>query len=195
MAIGPGPEIDPGIAAPASAGMPNIDPDMELSEDVEPSEDQVPQAFETSYQPPQQRIPSPQLGEDMPAMDPAAAAGQAAPAGQPQAPDVTDLRAPTPTQRNFGMREDGTPKGMGWLGLLKRPDGKVSSELSVGVEINGKETLLPLFVPTLMFGIEAIRAPTPAAGPPFLILCAISLATLVLAPFAAAAALRFQLQN
>jgi heme exporter protein B len=57
--------------------------------------------------------------------------------------------------------------------------------------------MLPLFVPTLIFGIEAIRAASPmaAAWPPFLILCAISLATLVLAPIAAAAALRFQLQQ
>jgi heme exporter protein B len=57
--------------------------------------------------------------------------------------------------------------------------------------------MLPLFVPTLMFGIEAIRAASPLAEawPPFLILCAISLATLVLAPIAAAAALRFQLQQ
>ena len=57
--------------------------------------------------------------------------------------------------------------------------------------------MLPLFVPTLIFGIEATRslAFDPAAFlPPFLILCAISLAALVLAPLAAAAALRFQLQ-
>ena len=58
--------------------------------------------------------------------------------------------------------------------------------------------MLPLFVPTLMFGIEAIRvanADGPAFSPPFLLLCAISLATLVLAPVATAAALRFQLQE
>ena len=57
--------------------------------------------------------------------------------------------------------------------------------------------MLPLFVPTLIFGIEAVRSASldSAAFPPsFLILCAISLASLVLAPLAAAAALRFQLQ-
>jgi heme exporter protein B len=56
--------------------------------------------------------------------------------------------------------------------------------------------MLPLFVPTLMFGIEAVRASaleSEAFLPSFLILCAISLASLVLAPLAAAAALRFQL--
>jgi heme exporter protein B len=57
--------------------------------------------------------------------------------------------------------------------------------------------MLPLFVPTLVFGIEAVRAAgldEPSLLPSFLILCAISLASLVLAPIAAAAALRFQLQ-
>jgi heme exporter protein B len=57
--------------------------------------------------------------------------------------------------------------------------------------------MLPLFVPTLIFGIEAVRSvalDSDALLPSFLILCAISLAALVLAPLAAAAALRFQLQ-
>ena len=57
--------------------------------------------------------------------------------------------------------------------------------------------MLPLFVPTLIFGIEATRSAMLNSGgflPSFLILCAISLAALVLAPLAAAAALRFQLQ-
>ncbi len=56
--------------------------------------------------------------------------------------------------------------------------------------------MLPLFVPTLVFGIEAVRAATVQGEvlPSLLILGAISLASLVLAPLAAAAALRFQLQ-
>jgi len=57
--------------------------------------------------------------------------------------------------------------------------------------------MLPLFVPTLIFGIDAVRAAildSAAFWPAFLILCAISMASLVLAPLAAAAALRFQLQ-
>jgi len=57
--------------------------------------------------------------------------------------------------------------------------------------------MLPLFVPTLVFGIEAVRASSLAAEaflPSFLMLCAVSLAALVLAPLAAAAALRFHLQ-
>lgn len=57
--------------------------------------------------------------------------------------------------------------------------------------------MLPLFVPTLIFGISAIGGVTTSSDaflPSFLILCAISLAAVVLAPLAAAAALRFQLQ-
>jgi hypothetical protein len=32
---------------------------------------------------------------------------------------------------------------------LKRPDGKVSTEISVGIEMNGKEVQIPTLVPTL----------------------------------------------
>ena len=56
--------------------------------------------------------------------------------------------------------------------------------------------MLPLYVPTLLFGIEAIGAALTHSGgfmPAFLILVAISLASVVLAPLAAALALRFQL--
>ncbi|MFZ1104857.1 MAG: heme exporter protein CcmB, partial [Hyphomicrobiaceae bacterium] len=57
--------------------------------------------------------------------------------------------------------------------------------------------MLPLYVPTLLFGIEAISAALTHNGgfmPAFLVLVAISLASVVLAPLAAALALRFQLQ-
>lgn len=50
---------------------------------------------------------------------------------------------------DFGKRPDGTPKGNGWLGVLKRPDGDVSTELTIGVELDGKEVNIPLIVPTL----------------------------------------------
>jgi heme exporter protein B len=56
--------------------------------------------------------------------------------------------------------------------------------------------MLPLFVPTLIFGITAVSTTMmglDAATPSFLILVAISLASVVLAPLAAAAALRAQL--
>jgi heme exporter protein B len=55
--------------------------------------------------------------------------------------------------------------------------------------------MLPLFVPTLIFGISAIGAANDSAAlPSFLILTAISLGAMVLGPVAAAAALRLQLQ-
>lgn len=54
-----------------------------------------------------------------------------------------------PWYGDFGFRKDGRPKGRGWLGVLRRPNGGISSEISVGVQINGQETEIPLIVPTL----------------------------------------------
>jgi hypothetical protein len=50
---------------------------------------------------------------------------------------------------DYGMRPDKTAKGKGYFGEIKRPDGNVMTEISVGVGLNGKETLIPLIVPTL----------------------------------------------
>lgn len=52
-------------------------------------------------------------------------------------------------EKDYGLRADGTKKSTGFLGVLQRPDGKISSEISIGVEINGKETEIPTLVPTL----------------------------------------------
>jgi heme exporter protein B len=56
--------------------------------------------------------------------------------------------------------------------------------------------VLPLYIPTLIFGISTISAVAgpSGSGASFLILAAISLAAVVLGPIAAAAALRIQLQ-
>lgn len=51
--------------------------------------------------------------------------------------------------QGFGKRADGSEKGNGFLGVIQRPDGKVSSEISVGVNIDGKEVEIPTLVPTL----------------------------------------------
>jgi hypothetical protein len=51
--------------------------------------------------------------------------------------------------KTFGQRPDGSQKGSGYFGVLKRPDGGVSTEISIGVGLNGKETDIPLIVPTL----------------------------------------------
>ncbi|MEM7193082.1 MAG: heme exporter protein CcmB [Pseudomonadota bacterium] len=53
--------------------------------------------------------------------------------------------------------------------------------------------VLPLYVPVLIFGVSTITALLAGPGspwPPFLMLCALALASLVLGPLAAAAALR-----
>ena len=49
----------------------------------------------------------------------------------------------------YGLRPDGTAKGVGYLGELKRPDGGVMTEYSIGVNINGKDMDIPTIVPTL----------------------------------------------
>ena len=57
--------------------------------------------------------------------------------------------------------------------------------------------VLPLYIPTLIFGISALSAALLVTGgfqPAFLILTAITLGSLVIGPIAAAAALRLQLQ-
>jgi hypothetical protein len=50
---------------------------------------------------------------------------------------------------DYGNRPDKSAKGKGFFGELKRPSGGVSTEISIGVGINGKETNIPLIVPTL----------------------------------------------
>ncbi len=56
----------------------------------------------------------------------------------------------TPPKGN--LRPDGTLKGQGFLGSLKRPDGGISTELSISVGVEGKEILIPSLVPTLTKG-------------------------------------------
>jgi heme exporter protein B len=78
--------------------------------------------------------------------------------------------------------------------------GLIGAALSVALRRGGlllAVLILPLTVPVLIFGVAAARAATvgPAPfGPPFTILCALSLASLVLGPVAAAAALRHGLE-
>lgn len=59
-------------------------------------------------------------------------------------------RLSTPAERTtWEKRADGTEKGDGYFGVLTRPDGRVSSELSIGVNLDGKDTEIPSLVPTL----------------------------------------------
>lgn len=50
------------------------------------------------------------------------------------------------------FRLDGTPKGKGFFGELERPDGGISTELSIGITFNGEPMEIPLLVPTLTPG-------------------------------------------
>ena len=47
------------------------------------------------------------------------------------------------------IRIDGSMKGSGWLGVLKTNSGKDMTEYSIGVNLDGRETLIPTVVPTL----------------------------------------------
>jgi hypothetical protein len=49
---------------------------------------------------------------------------------------------------DYGNRPDGSKKGRGYFGEIKRPDGAVSTELSVSVEFDG----LRAFMGTEPFG-------------------------------------------
>ena len=78
--------------------------------------------------------------------------------------------------------------------------GLIGAALSVTLRRGGlllAVLVLPLAVPVLIFGVSAANAaisgPVPF-GPAFTILCALSLASLVIGPFAAAAALRHGLE-
>ena len=92
---------------------------------------------------------------------------------------------------------------MGWVALTLLAGtpaltfiGLIGAALSVALRRGGlllAILVLPLTIPVLIFGVAAANAaivgPAPF-GPPFTILCALSLASLVLGPFAAAAVLR-----
>lgn len=96
---------------------------------------------------------------------------------------------------------------MGWVSLTLLAGtpaltfiGLIGAALSVTLRRGGlllAVLILPLTIPVLIFGVSAANAaimgPTPF-GPPFSILCALSLASFVLGPIAAAAALRHGLE-
>jgi|VirMetMinimDraft_7_1064189.scaffolds.fasta_scaffold00110_38 hypothetical protein len=64
-------------------------------------------------------------------------------------PTMFPPEAPADPAAPYGLRPDGNPKGKGYLGELKRPDGGVMTEYSVGVELDGQERDIPTIVPTL----------------------------------------------
>lgn len=79
---------------------------------------------------------------------------------------MTPVKA-TAADLGYGSRLDGSPKGRGFLGELKRPDGDISTEVSVGVNIDGKEMEIPLLVPSLSRAeIDQVLSLPPGRQPP-----------------------------
>jgi hypothetical protein len=62
---------------------------------------------------------------------------------------VNQMRKRITPPKSESLRPDGTKKGRGWLGPLKRPDGRMSTEISTDVIFDGEKVLIPLIVPTL----------------------------------------------
>lgn len=52
-------------------------------------------------------------------------------------------------ETNFGLRPDKTQKGEGFFGQLEMKDGGIMTELSIGVNLDGEEILIPSIVPSL----------------------------------------------
>src|SRR4029077_13696420 len=90
--------------------------------------------------------------------------------GGPGAPATTAAAAPpppAPTDYGYGNRYGTTtPKGLGHLGPLQRPDGGVMSEYSIGVNIGGRQTEIPSIVPTLTQDELATVLTLPKGTPP-----------------------------
>jgi hypothetical protein len=63
--------------------------------------------------------------------------------------DKFDAPENSSPSRGYGPRADGTQKGSGFLGEQKLPDGRVATEYSVGVNLDGRDIEIPTLVPTL----------------------------------------------
>lgn len=72
------------------------------------------------------------------------------PVGQAPQKAVAPQQATAATpDYGYGNRSDGTPKGKGYFGELKRPDGDFSTEISIGVDYGNGEKEIPSLVPGL----------------------------------------------
>ena len=116
-----------------------------------------------------------------------------------------ELKADVP-QTTWGKILNATPIVMTVIATMLAGTPAVSFLGSIGAGLTLKArkgglllalVVLPLYIPTLIFGISAVSAVTLQSGAfesSFLILIAISIASLVIGPLAAAAALRIQMQ-
>ena len=65
---------------------------------------------------------------------------------------LIENQMPFPLQQDtgaYGLRQDGTKKSTGFFGELKRPDGDISTELSIGIDFGKGEMEIPMLVPSL----------------------------------------------
>lgn len=139
-------------AAAARRGQPpaNVEPSAAVAAPIDPAA----AAWKRATPGVQQTQPAPttpltQLGERLitdPVVGAKQAAGGVAQLARAAASSVT---SPAVNRQSWDRRADGSPKGDGFFGVIQRPDGTVSSEISVGVNIDGKEVEIPTLVPTL----------------------------------------------
>lgn len=82
-------------------------------------------------------------------------------------PKFPDLLAPNWDATTWQARPDGSDKGAGYLGILQRPDGGVSTEISASFDdvANGQD--IPLMVPTLSRDEVMALLSTPSDDPNF----------------------------
>ena len=82
-------------------------------------------------------------------------------------PPFPDLLAQGVNPGMFGARPDGSEKGPGYLGVLQRPDGDVSTEISASFgDVAGGQDI-PLMVPTLNRDEVNALLSTPSDDPDF----------------------------
>ena len=74
---------------------------------------------------------------------------QAAGAAAVGAAAVDSDKAEAEARKDYGKRNDGTQKDIGFLGEQKLPNGDIATEFSIGVQFDGKETEIPTLVPSL----------------------------------------------
>lgn len=69
---------------------------------------------------------------------------------EPEVPEVEPTKPLEPKEEKDDMkRQDGTDKSTGFFGPQETSDGRIMTEYSVGIEIDGKEVEIPTLVPTL----------------------------------------------
>jgi len=134
------------LGAPAQQQMPQPQMPQQMPTGMRP---QMPQPQMPQPQMPQPQMPQPQMPQPM-RQPQAMTNGPLSAMGRGQMP--RSFKEGGRVDRGYGSREDGTPKGDGFYGMLQRRDDPRmrSSEVSIGVDMgDGRETSIPSMVPGL----------------------------------------------